>query len=197
MDSIKTFSISTEYRDHRTPISWETRLFAEVVFVDKTHESSAPLLYQLKESISLQELERWKDNNASFPKESFMLLGEIASIDKKKKQILLFNQNVVAYRYLVIASGSTPVVTVYGDEFTAGLHALIDALRMKSKIPSSFANPLLFTEREVTVPAQDIKAEIQDAQIDKVVHPSIRSAAASGNSVELNASNKRLYEVQL
>jgi NADH dehydrogenase FAD-containing subunit len=199
MDSTQPFKITTDYKSRTTPLSWETRLFAEVVFMDKTNESTASLLYQLKDNaICITELVKWKSNAISFPKESFVLIGEIASIDKKKKQIILINQNVVAYHYLVIASGSSPVVTVYGDEFTAGINALIDALRMKSKIPSSFANPTSPSQKLVSPSiqaSQEINVEEQDEEIDKIVHPTIHSAGATGNCSELNS--KRLFEVQL
>jgi hypothetical protein len=196
MEPIKTFNIGigANYRDRKDPLSWEMRQFAEIVFIDKTRENTAPQLYQLKDdTICLEELAQWKTNAAFFPKESFLLVGEIASIDKKRKQILLTNQNVVAYRYLVIAAGTMPVVTVYGDEFTAGINALIDALRIKAKIPSSFADPSKLSEKSVT-PSQ---TEGYEGQIDKIVQPSIHSATAATHGCELNAINKRLYEVQL
>lgn len=197
MEPIKSFNIGTNYKERQTPLSWEVRQFAEVVFVDKTHESAAPTLYQLKEhTINLEELAQWKTNAAFFPKESFLMIGEITSIDKKRKQIFLTNQNVVGYRYLVIASGSNPVVTVYGDEFTAGINALIDALRLKAKIPSSFANPAKIAEKAVS-PSQEMAAETDEEQLDKIVQPSIHSATAPAQGLELNSINKRLYEVQL
>ena len=196
MDPIKTFTIGTDYKDRKVPLAWEMRLFAELVFVDKTHDSSTPLLYQLKENtVCLEELAQWKNSSAFFPKDSFLQLGEVVSIDKKKKQILLSNQNVVGYRYLVIASGSTPVVTVYGDEFTAGINALIDALRMKAKIPSSFADPTKTVEKATT--AQEITIEEHNQQMDKVVQPSLHAAASPSQGGDLNSINKRLYEVQL
>ncbi|HEV8051212.1 MAG TPA: hypothetical protein VGP47_01870, partial [Parachlamydiaceae bacterium] len=139
MEVSKAFRISTDYKDGTTP-NWETLLFVEVIFVDNTHPSSRPLLYQLSDhKLTLEQiLNISKSGTQAFSRETFVLVGEILSIDKKKKQVSLSNNNIVAYNHLVIASGKKPVLSFKDNELSAALQALTDALRVKPKIPASF-----------------------------------------------------------
>ena len=198
MDLSKAFNISADYKDRRTPPQWEQRIFTEVVFIDKTQPSAPSTLYQLKENIlSLNEAIGWKTGSSFFPKEAFMPLGEVVYIDKKKKEILLSNKNTVAYNYLVVAAGNRPDFSVHEDEFIAGLQALIDAIRMKPKIPSSFA-PFLNQISKYQPKSSDTQADQpQSHDIDKIVHPYITSSGARSIAFELNSINRRLFEVQL
>jgi hypothetical protein len=199
MDLSKAFNVSADYKDRRTPPLWEQRIFTEVVFVDKTQPSAPGTLYQLKDNIlSLNEALGWKTGPSFFPKEAFMLLGEVLHLDKKKKEIVLYNNNIVAYNYLVVAAGNRPVFLDSEDEFAAGLQALIDALRMKPKIPSSFATFLnQVTKHQPKSSDAAHQDQPQQQDIDKIVHPYITSSGARSIAFELNSINRRLFEVQI
>jgi hypothetical protein len=199
MDLSKAFNISADYKERRTPPLWEQRIFTEVVFIDKTQASAPSTLYQLKENVlSLNEAIGWKTGSSFFPKEAFMPLGEVVFIDKKKKEILLSNKNIVAYNYLVVAAGNRPDFSVHEDEFIAGLQALIDALRMKPKIPSSFAPFLNQISKHQPKSSDNNKSDQpQSNDIDKIVHPYISSSGARSIAFELNSINRRLFEVHL
>ena len=197
MDLNKAFNISADYKDRRTSPLWEQRIYTEVVFIDKTNPA-APSVYQLKDNIlSLNEALGWKTGPSFFPKEAFMSLGDVIHLDKKKKEITLRNKNTVVYNYLVIAAGNRPVFCDHEDEFAAGLQALIDAIRMKPKIPSSFATLLNQVKHQPKSSDAAHQDQPQSLDIDKIVHPYITSSGARSIAFGLNSINKRLFEVQL
>jgi hypothetical protein len=201
MEFSKAFNIEVNYKDRRSGINWESLLFAEVVFIDQTHPSAAPILYQLKDNIlSIQTANPFK--TVSISRESFTPLGEIVLIDKKKKQILLINKNTVSYQHLIIASGSKQLWAFQNEEFTVGLHMLIDAIKVKPKIPDSFAthakHPLGKASKPFRSQAnRDISHQAHSMCIDKIVHPYISSVEGKKRAPELSVFNKRLYQVQL
>lgn len=200
MELSKTFSISTDYKDRKTNPDWEKHTSAEVVFIDKSQPGAAPTLYLLKDNkLSIQGSEFYKSTSFSFSHDTFFAVGEVAAIDRRNKRVLLSNRDSIAYNYLVIASGSKPVFSVHETEFAAGLQALMDALRVKPKIPNSFAaylnpkNPAAIESSRSTA-AQDLAANTP--HMDDIAYPSIASAN-KGRDFELSSINKRLYEVQL
>lgn len=204
MDLSRTFQISADYKDRSSPISWDMLLFAEVVFIDKTHLGNRPLIYQLNDhKLTLEKiLNISKPNCLSFSRDAFLLIGEVLFIDKKKKQISLTNNNIVSYNHLVIASGKKTILSFQDDELLAALQALTDALRVKPKIPASFPtnvkNSLQSSaKKETTFAASDRSVISQDEQnIEKIVHPYIMAVPKKLNSCGLDALNSRFYEVQ-
>jgi Pyridine nucleotide-disulphide oxidoreductase len=206
MDLSKAFNIDVGYRDKQTRLEWNLRLFAEVVLIDKIHSSLKPLLYQLKDNaFILKDYSTYRKGAfSSLPNDAFVLLGEVVSLDKKNKQILLSDKNIVAYNYLIVASGARPnlVGSIQDEEFFAGLQALIDALRVKKKIPMAFASHELsgtcdnskqthYSQNNWNHPLFPSK------NIDKVAHPRMSSRKETVDIFNLAAINKRLYEVQV
>lgn len=204
MDLSKALNISVDYKDIRSPPNWEQRLFAEVILIDKTHDALHPMIYQLKDNAtpSFEHILHWKNEPISLPSEAFILLGEAVAIDRKNKQILLTNKNTIAYNYLIIASGSNPVFTFENEKFMAAFQALVEALRIKDKIPSSFAI--------IKPPAKkgSIKSSFlsthkptspqSECSIEKVAQPHICQAFHhKAFGPDLHSINKRLYEVHL
>lgn len=202
MDLSKAFSISTDYKDRRSPPNWELRLFAEVVFIDKTHPHAPAVLYQLKDSsFCLNNEILDKTSSFNFTRDSFAVLGEVASINKKKKEILLTNKNTVAYSYLIVASGNKSVFSFQDPEFAAGLQALIGALRVKPKIPDSFskqvplASALANSSQSTPLARQDADSPTETKPLGKIVHPYI--TPKQSKMFTLGSINKTLYEVQI
>lgn len=200
MELSKTFSISTDYKDRKSTPDWETHSFAEIVFIEKQHPGTAPMLYQLKDpkqTISPEGLSN--STSFTFSHDIFFLVGEVESIDRKKKKVYLSNRNTVTYTYLVMASGSKPVLSLQENEFANGLQALIDALKVKPKIPGSFAAYLNPLNPAAILPSKQAHGQTSSdvsPEIDNIVHPTIASAN-NNRGYELNSINKRLYEVQL
>lgn len=204
MDIPKAFNVSGDYKDRTSAPNWEQRLFAEVVLIDKTQNALNPMIYQLKNTAlpSFENILNWKADSISLHGDFFTLLGEAVTIDRKKKQILLSNNNVVAYQYLIIASGTKPVFTFEDEKFMAAFQALIEALRVKQKIPSSFA-PLITSSKQANSKCPffamlQLNLLPPTRAIGKIAHPYICQAFPhKAFGPDLHSINKRLYEVHL
>lgn len=204
MELSKTFQIGTDYKDQGRSLNWDSFQFAEILFVDKTHPSNRPQLYQLSDhKLTLQEIVNFhKTSSFFFSRDTFVLVGEIAGIDKKKKQVLLTNRNVICYQHLVIACGKKPILAFQDEELAAALQALTEALRVKPKIPHSF--PCIKAPSGIIPPKKDSYLSSKDhsylpedkQNIEKIVHPYIVSQEIN-KPFDLDSRNSRFYEVQI
>lgn len=195
----KTLNVGAEYRGRGTP-NWETRLLVDVAFIDKTQVGVKPFVYQLHDSVLATNADTVSLNAsyAPFSPESFILLGEMSEVDKKNKQIFLSNKNVVSYQYLIVVTGTKSSLS--HTEFSAGLHALIEALRVKPKINDSFSIPPILSSfvnnHKRSVDMLEKKA-LHSSEIEKLVHTYISSSQNEGFSFSFSTNQKRLYEIQL
>lgn len=202
MEISKTLGINADYKDKRAPPSWQTRFFAEIILIDKTHSALHPLIYQLKDDVvpTNHQMLYWKSGAITLPDEAFVLVGEALTINKKKKQVLLTNNNTIGYNYLIIASGAKPVFSFESQKFLAAIQALIDAIRVKQKIPSSFAKcmPLLSKSKSPLFSVQKHRRFFMSRDIESIAHPHIcQTINHKCLSPDLRTINKRLYEVHL
>ena len=202
MEISKTSNISVDYKDRRAPPSWQTHLVADIILIDKTNNALHPTIYQLKDTVvpSNHQILYWKSGAINIPQEAFVLIGEAVTIDKKKKQILLTNNNVISYKYLIITSGSERIFSFRNERFTAALQALIDALRIKPKIPSSFAKHSLL-QTKLRLPSslpQQFSTTVKSVAIESVAQPQICQALNHKLlGPDLHTISKRLFEVHL
>lgn len=202
MEVSKCFSVNTDYKDRRSSPSWQTRIFAEVILVDKTLSALHPRIYRLKDNVvpTSHQIQYWKSGAITLPDEAFDLVGEALVIDKKKKQVLLTNENTISYNYLIIASGTKPLLSFENRKFLAAIQALIDALRVKQKIPYSFAKhmPMLSKVRSPLFSVQQQSRVVVSEAIKSIVQPQMCQAMMHKNlSQDCHSINKRLYEVHL
>jgi len=199
MELSKTFNVSVDYRNPKCSLNWESHLFIEAVFIDKTHSASRPIVYQLNNHALDANI--WQLSSPNFLQEAFTLIGEAVSIDKKKKKILLDNKSTISYNYLVTLSGSKSVLTFQDKEFQAALHALVEAIRVKPKIFSSFPFPQKRHSPLIRCQAKSKSGEKSmyptPSYLEKIVHLHLSSAKQPHICREFSAANKRLYEVQL
>lgn len=191
-------------QEHREPVTSE-HIFAEVVFLNKTHHSLQPLLYQLNEE-HLENMDQIANSPQIMPthveKEAFTLVGEVLSINKKKKEIYLNNQNTITYRYLIVVGSANnhPSNTLTTEaQFTGGIHTLIDALRMRENVLLSIPTVDLGKKkndphRVKIYSTQDISAE---KSLDHVARRGMGPSLKEMISLSLVQSEKKLYEVQL
>lgn len=203
MEVAKTYQINSHYKDQRTAPNWQMVQFADAVFIDKTRQSSPPMVYRLNEAkLSLQDaLSMSKSQSQFFTSEHFELLGELSEIDRKNKKIVLENKNLLTYTYLVVISGSKPSQTTRDQELIAAMQALNDALKMKPKIPSSFHqnkkspyNPIQKNEEQV-IGAADESASTK--HMNEVIYPCINNSNKNEFTYNLRGYKERLYEVQI
>jgi NADH:ubiquinone reductase (H+-translocating) len=114
----------------------------DLVLIDKSnHHLFQPLLYQVATAAlspaeiayPIREILRKQPN-------TMVVMGEVASIEKDKKQITLANGDTIGYDYLAIATGTKH--SYFGNDawepFAPGLKTITDALRIREKILKSF-----------------------------------------------------------
>ena len=114
----------------------------DVLLIDKTnHHLFQPLLYQVASAalspgeiaIPIREILRKQENTT-------VIMGEVLSIDKKVKHILLGNGDCISYDYLVVAAGAKH--SYFGknewEAFAPGLKTIKDAINIREEILLSF-----------------------------------------------------------
>lgn len=175
--------------------SWDSLLFAKVVFLDLSNPDAKPRLFQLKDSaLSDTPPDLLKSSAFSFNHEAFVLLGYASKIDRDKKIIELSNNNSVSYTHLVAVSGAN-IETAYHDaEFSAGLHLLVEALRLKEIMPSPGKLNKSNKKRPNTPKHTQ---EPSNPEVEKLVHPFILNAGEQAIASSILSLNKRLYSLQV
>ena len=182
-------------------------IFAEIVLIDKTNGILHPLLYQLRTDALEKQNDISTIHNADFTaieSNAFAMIGEVLTIDKSKKQIYLRNEITVTYKHLIMASGLKQSMqgSAYDEELSAGLHALMEAIRVRKNI-STVLNPhgtsSLGFKREARTPLHQVKPvpEISFQTIEKILTPDLLSKSAKSLEMVFAGTEKRLYELQL
>ena len=114
----------------------------DVLLIDKSnHHLFQPLLYQVATAAlspgeigwPLREVFRKNDN-------TMVIMGEVETVDKEKRQIVLGNGDIVGYDYLVLAVGARH--SYFGNDkwepFAPGLKNISDALKIREQILISY-----------------------------------------------------------
>lgn len=198
MDSLKPL-LRTDYKNMQPSTMKEVSVFAEIVFVTKTPQDVAPLLYQLQDDVHLCN-ELFYHAQLSFSiDEKISLLGEIVSIDKRNKSILLSNKVTVRYNYLITISNNEPPPHVDNHSFNSGLQTLVDALKIRSKIPSSFASVSKEDQAQSQKKLQtsNHKENFQEDPISVNDCFDLFLSAHTNDSNRRDLNTKKLCEVQL
>lgn len=189
--------ISIEFKEVRANLT-NQHISADVIVIDKTTSEVQPIAYMLKNDQILEEedFEAIKNGCLLYDRDAFILLGEVLTIDKKKKYIVMVNQNTLTYKKLIIAAGKQNALLSY--EFLAGVQTLVDALRVRSKIPSSFANLLEMEQKKL--PPSHVSQENKDPfpkRVETISHTNITIHHFENHNSSLTDATKRLYEVQI
>lgn len=180
-----------------------SHLYAEVVLIDKSPEGPKPRLFQLKKDqlTPFQSMDVLRQEFITLPHPAFILMGEVRDIDTSKKTIIMSNDNIVTYKFLIIVSGLDQTV-----ELTTILHTLKDALMLeamnvKEKIPMA-RNPYtrfgLASKKQghsFSVPSQAIAPQFK--YIEQIVQPKIVDTDPQTLLFNLNASSKKLCTLQM
>jgi len=117
-----------------------TRL--DVWLIDKTnHHLFQPLLYQVASAALSPADIAVPIREVLSPYENItVMMGEVKSVEKNKKEIVLGTGERMGYDYLVIATGARH--SYFGndswEEFAPGLKTLVDALKIRERILVSF-----------------------------------------------------------
>lgn len=188
--------LNVEFKDMKSG-SMIQRTFAEVVLIDRTNPHSTQMCYTLKNEkvFNDDDFESFKRGCYNYDKNDFFLVGEVRSIDKHQKHVILDNQNSISYNHLIIASGSHHSM-VY--EFIAGVNTLVDAIRVRKKIPSAFSDAVKSTSKKKMKSSKTNSNDLNfPRKIDNIKKNKINKLRQSDSSNLLNNPNKRLYEVQI
>lgn len=114
----------------------------DVLVIDKTnHHLFQPLLYEVATAAlspgeiatPLREVLRHQRNTS-------VIMGEVTSIDKVGKKLLLSNGEAIAYDYLILAPGARH--SYFGNDqwepYAPGLKTISDALKIREQVLISF-----------------------------------------------------------
>ncbi len=114
----------------------------DLILVDKTnHHLFQPLLYQVA-TAALSPAEIAYPIREIFRKQknTMVVMGDVSSINKENKQIVLKNGDTLGYDYLVIATGARH--SYFGNDqwepLAPGLKTISDALKIREHILMSF-----------------------------------------------------------
>lgn len=170
-------------------------LYVEIVLIDKSNELMRPVLYQFRSDLYYHN---HRNHSDAIDKNSFVLLGEVDTIDKKKKQVYLTNYRTITYRYLITASGlqQTSFGDVHDADLSAGVVALWEALRVRSNCFPPLTTEYQFDDPAPSLPPVTKKNQEIEENMNKI---DMSKAIASSNTKQasLSSPEKRLYELQL
>ncbi|NGX38974.1 MAG: Demethylphylloquinone reductase NdbB [Chlamydiae bacterium] len=114
----------------------------EVLLVDKTnHHLFQPLLYQVATAaLSPGEIATPIREVLRRQKNTSVIMGDVVSIDKEEKRIVLGNGDEIPFDYLVVSTGARH--SYFGkdewEEFAPGLKTIQDALKIREEVLISF-----------------------------------------------------------
>lgn len=188
--------LNVEFKDMKAGNMLQ-RTFAEVLLIHRSNSDSTQTCYILKNDriFSDADIENFKQGFYQFDKEDFLLVGEVFAINKPQKYVVLKSQHSISYNHLIIATGSKDSM-VY--EFIAGVNTLVDAIRFRKKIPSSF--PEAMKTHSGRKKMKSSKTNHSDLNFPKKIE-SIKTRRIKkqqdATSGTLNNPHKKLYEVQI
>lgn len=192
MEFGKLFAVNLEFKDLNSHHQDKT-LVLNVVLIAKNHQMLQPLLYELKHRALLELAQEGWDKisvNKIFPSEC-SLIGEVMSLNRKIKQVILSNRIVVSYQHLILVTQENPHEATFSkeEEFAVALQALVSALRVQAKKSSvlQFEAP---AKKDISKPISYDKEGVKG--VKKVPYPKNQSESSSSLR-----SNKRLYELYL
>lgn len=113
----------------------ERDVYAEIIVIDRTFSQHRPLVYQLANDVLSEELA------IELPLQHYgrLIYGEILSIDKQKKEILLAEGMTLHYRHLITVCGEGRRGESRDAELAAGLVALKGTLKVQERLASALS----------------------------------------------------------
>jgi NADH dehydrogenase FAD-containing subunit len=201
MDPARSIIIGVNFPDGLKG-SESQHFYADVVVIDKTQTGMKPLLYQIKDEALSQNLYNEDGAAITLAYGSFVMMGEIVTIDRKAKIIRFSSstgnnviQNTISYQHLVIASGLRHAVGSIdqAEAFCKGLQTLIEAARIKNKLPEGKFSPY-----GSLISKESRKAKILSKdEIEKMAFDCIFHHLNECDIKKFKESHPSLFEVQL
>lgn len=118
------------------PQQKSVHLFANIVLVDKS-QNIQPFLYELQsEFLHNSNFTSFPNHGLySLPKGQFLFIGEVESIDKKKKMIILSNGGTVSYNHLISVKALN--TETQNQEMNTIIRHFTDALKIQNSVINS------------------------------------------------------------
>ena len=171
-------------------------LYAEIVLLDRSNEQMRPVLYQFRND------QIHRNSFDQIEKNAFILLGDVDTINRQKKEIYLTNYRTVTYKYLVLASGlrQTSLGDIHDEGLSAGVLALWEALRVRNNSFPPLTSPNQYEEskKSGSLPQVVTQQHSQSAEhVQKIATPKVFGKTPESPSSSFSSSEKRVYELQL
>lgn len=194
----------SDFRDLKPGLNSQ-HLFAEVVLIERPPEGGKPMLYQLKKDqiSSLHDLDILRQEFIQLPHPAFLQLGHVLEVNMNKKTILMDNNNIVTYKFLLLVASIE-----HQEETSVALHTLkdaliIDAIDVKNKMSrDEDSHPKFFMHQQkkkqvphnFSVPEPSISRHYK--YIEKVVLHNMPDSSSNDFSHSLNTPIKKLCFLQ-
>jgi len=191
MEFGKLFAVNIEFKEINS-LRTDNNLVIDVVLIAKNHQFLQPLLYELKHQalmgLALGSYPQFAED--IFPSEC-TLIGEVMSLKRKSKQVVLSNRTLVYYQHLILVTHENQSVCKE-EEFASAFQALVSALRVQAQKASVMQAAQQSTEKAKEIQRPIYYSEGLPEGSAKMPYPK--------NNPENNLglrSNKRLYELYL
>jgi hypothetical protein len=122
------------------PEPLKQNLRINVIIADNSHDGMFPIAYQFRYDVEYNDetFSKLDPTTIRVDKESFINLGDIDSIHKKSRVVILRNGNTINYNHLIIISDKKHSFVgslTQHEEFMAAYCTLIDAVKTQKKLP--------------------------------------------------------------
>jgi len=178
-------------------------VFADIVLMNKDIDGVHPLLFELKKN-ALDPNHLIDEPNPRFhlPADAFLMIGDVISINKKKKQILIKDKNdlihekTVTYKHLIISSKTRQGHSCEQNEFEAAIHALLEAQRVRKNIIETLCGENQKpTAKELLKKLLSRAKKQEHNSLDRLGQPKFAPEESANSSILI--PEKRLFEFQL
>lgn len=192
MEFGKLFAVNIEFKEINC-LRTDKNLVLDVVLIAKNHQFLQPLLYELKHQalmgLALGSYHQFADD--IFPSEC-TLVGEVMSLKRQSKQVILSNRALVYYQHLILVTHENQNVSSMEEEFAAAFQALVSALRVQAQKVSALHTSTHSQEKAKEIQKPIYYSEGLPEGVAKMPYPKNNPENNSGLR-----SNKRLYELYL
>lgn len=129
-ESLKTEAVHFNYFDNEKR---NNEILTHVVVLEKSKIEGMIKAYRLKNDAPFKEIET--HDNAHLKQDvSLIFLGTVEYLDKPQKKLILSDDTIVRYEWLITSSSNEEGLSLLKEDFYHALGSLIDAIRVSKKV---------------------------------------------------------------
>ncbi len=156
MIEVPKVAIFTVYKQNQQG-SGSSHIYSEIVLLDKSLSPTHPLLYQLHvDALAIANSPFFCTSGPpSLQRHAELITGEVSSIDRLKKEIVLSDMSTVRYKYLIVINGELNGAYYSHDKdvaLAAALATLQDALKIQSHLVTCLPSQPVKEKSSVKMP---------------------------------------------